>query len=207
MKAFAFPALIAGTVAAFVVAGTRVNASSLEVRDLQFTPVAEASDSVVVQTSKAPDFSLKGVDGKTHTLESTLKGADEVVFYFIGNTCPINAKALPMVNKFANTANADKKVKFVGIIDTDMEGYKAWNKRFNAKYPVLLDEDKEVIAAFGAQRSPWFVVVNSKGEVVHTDKGYSKKSLQSMNERVAKLNGVEPVKVDLSKAPVDMQFG
>lgn len=193
MKAFAFPALVAGAVAAFVVAGTRVEASSLE--------------AVETQTSKAPSFSLKGVDGKTHTLESTLKGADEVVFYFIGNTCPINAKALPMVNKFANTANADKKVKFVGIIDTDMAGYKAWNKRFNAKYPILLDSDKDVIAAFGAQRSPWFVVVNNKGEVVHTDKGFSKKSLQGMNERIAKLNGVEPVKVDLGNAPVDMQFG
>jgi peroxiredoxin len=135
-----------------------------------------------------------------------MEGADEVHLYFIGHTCPVNARALPYVNKIANTANG-KKVKFVGITDADAAGHKAWQSKFDAKYPVLLDTDKKVITSYGAQRSPWFIVVDKKGNISHTDKGYSQASLKMMNEHIAKVNGTKPVDVDLSGAPKNMTYG
>lgn len=192
MKAFAFSALVAGAVAALVVAGSRVDASSLE--------------TVETQNVKAPSFSLKTADGKAHTLESLTKDADEVVFYFIGHTCPINTKAYPYVHQFANTANG-KKVKFVGILDGGKAETEAWIKKSGAKYPILVDAEKNTIAAFGAQRSPWFVVVDKKGNVVHTDKGYSADQLKSLSDRIAKVEGKTAPALKLEGAPTRLTYG
>lgn len=192
MKAIAFSALVVGAVAALVVAGTRVDASSLE--------------SVETQTAKAPSFNLKTADGKAHTLESLTKDADEVVFYFIGHTCPINAKAAPYVHQFANTANG-KKVKFVGILDGGKSETEAWTKKFGAKYPILMDSSKDTIAAYGAQRSPWFVVVDKKGNVVQTDKGYSADQLKTLSGRISKVEGKSAPALKLEGAPSRMTYG
>jgi len=154
---------------------------------------------------KAPDFSAKGSDGKTHTLASLTKKDKPVLFYFIGNTCPINAMAIPYFKQIEKAYKG--KVNFVGVIDGDEEIYKDWNKEFKTSFTVLYDPDFEMIKKFKALASPWAVLVSPDGEIVQTMSGYSDKSLQSLISAMAKQGKTQPVKIDTSAAPEDDMFG
>jgi hypothetical protein len=70
-----------------------------------------------------------------------------------------------------------------------------------------MDPERKLIRDAGAQRSPWVVEVNSKGEAVHTWKGYSGPSFKSLNERVAAGAGVKPVEFDVSDLPSKDKYG
>lgn len=193
MKAIAFLVLLAGIVAAVAVAGAGSEAPRLEALETQVK-------------AKAPSFELKTAEGKAYSLKSLTQDSDLVVLYFISWTCPVNAEALEYITPIANAANG-KKVKFVGITNANASQFKDWQAKFKAKYPVLLDPQKKVIQAYGAERSPWFILVNKSGEIVHTDKGYSASSLAELNERIAKVESRPAVKVDLKGAPSDMAYG
>ena len=108
--------------------------------------------------SKAPDFSLPGVDGKTYTLES-FKSAKVLVIVFMCNHCPTSQAYEPRIIKLERDY-APKGVQVVGInpnnpssLRLDELGYsdvgdsfpemkiRAKDAGFN--FPYLFDGDKE----------------------------------------------------------------
>jgi len=96
--AFAFLGLVSAVSAASVEEG---------VHDLQ---IGEA----------APDFSLKGIDGKTHTL-AEYKGAKLLMIAFISNHCPSShAAEARMLKLIAETK--DKGFVFVAINPNNPNG-------------------------------------------------------------------------------------
>lgn len=157
--------------------------------------------------AQAPAFSAKGSDGKTHSLDSLTKGDTTVVLYFIGHTCPVNAKALPYYNKVALANKDGKKVKFIGVIDTDEAGFKRWNAKEKVPYTVVFDPNLSIIRSYKAQRSPWVVVVDGKKSVAETQTGYSQKSLSDLNVMMAKLEGKAAKAVDLKGTPARLTGG
>ena len=153
---------------------------------------------------KAPDFSLKGSDGKTHTLKSlTAKG--DVVFYFIGSTCPVNAMAVKYYN--AVSAAYQTKSRIVGVIDGDQATYAEWQKRFKAPFLVLLDEKMKVIQGFKAERSPWVIHVDSQGTIGKIWQGYSKNYLEELNTLMSSITKSPAKSLDLKGAPANATYG
>jgi len=113
----------------------------------------------------APDFSLKGTDGKIHSLSEFKKKL--LVVFFTCNHCPY-AKAYEgrikeLVKKFSSDAD------FVGINSNDSEGYpedsfdamieRARNKGFNFYY--LRDETQDVAKNYGGECTPHFFVFDN----------------------------------------------
>lgn len=171
---------------------------------------AFASDSAQVMADddtakKAPDFSAKGTDGKTHTLASLTKKDKALVLYFIGNTCPVNAEAIPFYKEISKAYKG--KVNFVGVIDADEEVYKDWQKEFGTKFTVLYDPDLEIIKKYKAIASPWSILISPDGEIVKTYSGFSGKSLQSLSDEMAKFTKREAAQINTKGAPKDDIFG
>lgn len=155
----------------------------------------------------APAFSAKGSDGKTHSLETLTKGDTTVVLYFIGHTCPVNQKAISYYNNVAKANKGSKKVKFIGVIDTDEEGFKRWNAKQKVPYTVVFDPKLEIIRSYKAQRSPWVVVVGGDKNVDAIQTGYSQKSLSDLNTMMAKIEGKKAKEVDLKGTPSRLTGG
>ena len=164
---------------------------------------AVADEPAVAADAKAPNFSAKGSDGKTHTLASLTKDGP-IVLYFISSSCPTNAEAVKYYNRVGTAYGS--KVRMVGVINEDAAGYKTWAKEFKPTYPVLYDKDMKIIRAYKAEASPWAVSV-ANGEIAKTWDGYSTSYLTELNASVAKAGKVATKKIDLKGTPSDPAFG
>ncbi len=156
------------------------------------------------QVVQAPNFTAKGSDGKTHTLQS-LTGGKTLVLYFIGHTCPINAEAVKYYKQIGDAYKG--KVSFYGVIDTDEKGYIEWKREFQNKFSVLYDPELSIIRSYQAIASPWIVIVSPNGEVSKRQSGYSGPLLTDLNATLARAAGVTPAKIDLKGAPAEETFG
>jgi peroxiredoxin len=108
----------------------------------------------------APNFSLPGIDGKKHSLDS-FAGKKSLVVMFICNHCPY-VKAVQ--DRLAGLARdyGPKGVQFVAINSNDIENYpedspenmKRQSEEVGFTFPYLLDETQEVARAYGAVCTP-----------------------------------------------------
>ncbi|NIM04668.1 MAG: redoxin family protein, partial [Armatimonadetes bacterium] len=110
--------------------------------------------------AKGPDFTLKGVDGKMHSL-SDYAGKKAVVVIVSCNHCPtVIASEDRMVQ--IQKDYADKGVQFIVINGNETDGHptddfehmeeRAKEKGYN--FPYLRDDTQEVVRAYGAVRTP-----------------------------------------------------
>ncbi len=123
---------------------------------------------------KAAAFSLKGVDGKTHTLDS-LKGAAATIVVFSCNHCPYVVKAEDSLIAAFNDYKA-KGVGMAAINANDSADYpedsfenmivRAKEKKFPFAY--LRDESQKVAKAYGATHTPQLFVFDAKLELAYT---------------------------------------
>lgn len=120
---------------------------------------------------KAPDFSLKGVDGRNWTLHGA-HGEKGLLVMFICNHCPY-VKAI--AGRIAADAAALQKLGF-GVIaimpndvarypDDSFENMQEFSKAHGFTFPYVIDETQEVARAYGAVCTPDFFGYNSKGEL------------------------------------------
>lgn len=113
---------------------------------------------------RAPAFSLKGVDGMTHTLES-LKGAKATIIVFSCNHCPYVMKAedelIAIFHKYrplgvgmaainSNNSDAYPEDSFENMVA------RAADKRFPFAY--LHDSTQQAAKAYGATHTPQLFV-------------------------------------------------
>ena len=110
--------------------------------------------------SKAPDFSLPGVDGKAYSLNE-FKGKRTLVIVFMCNHCPYVQAYIERIKAIQSDFGV-KSVQVVGINANDEVNYPddsfdkmiEMNKQKKLNFPYLRDEDQTVATAYGAQCTP-----------------------------------------------------
>ena len=123
---------------------------------------------------KAPAFSLPGVDGRTHTLDS-IKGSKATIVVFSCNHCPyvvLNEDRL--IAAFADFSG--RGVGMAAINSNDAEKYpedsfEAMRKRAAEKrfpFPYLRDESQETARAYGATHTPHLFVLDAGLRLAYT---------------------------------------
>lgn len=124
------------------------------------TPIADLN-------AKAADFRLKGIDGKTYSLQG-VKGPKGTLIMFICNHCPF-------VQAITDRLVSDMKelqalgVGVCAIMSNDTENYpqdsfanmKEFAARHGFTFPYLIDESQAVAKAYGAVCTPDFFGYNS----------------------------------------------
>ena len=100
----------------------------------------------ITEGSKAPDFTLRGVDGKTHSL-GDFKGQTVVVYFYPKDDtpgCTIEAKdftkLLPQFKKLG--------VEVVGISKDDYDSHCRFQDKYKLKVLLLSDPDSKTIKAY-----------------------------------------------------------
>lgn len=123
--------------------------------------------------AKGPDFSLKGVDGKVHSL-SDYADKQAVVVIISCNHCPtVKANEERMIK--LQRDYADKGVQLIAINgnETDQHPWddfenmvqRAREKNFN--FPYLRDDSQEVVRAYGAVRTPEIFLLGPDRKLVY----------------------------------------
>jgi peroxiredoxin len=115
----------------------------------------------------APAFKLKGIDGKTHSLDG-FKGKKALAVLFICNHCPYVKAIEDRLGALARDY-APKGVQFVGINSNDTDRYpedspelmRKQAERAGFEFPYLVDDTQEVARAYGAVCTPDIFVFDS----------------------------------------------
>lgn len=134
--------------------------------------VATASTMLPLGT-KAPDFALTNVDGKTVRL-ADLKDAKALLVVFMCNHCPFVIHVAPALAKLAKEYQA-KGAAVVGINSNDAAGYPADSpEKMVAEaeargytFPYLYDATQEVAKAYHAACTPDFFVFDQDQKLVY----------------------------------------
>ena len=121
--------------------------------------------------SKAPDFKLRGVDGKTYSL-ADVRGRNGTVVAFICNHCPY---VRGMIDRMVTEAEALRALGIgtIAIMPNDTESYredsfdnmKSFAARHGFTFPYVIDETQAVARAYGAQCTPDFFGLNAQDEL------------------------------------------
>ncbi|MDH3587882.1 MAG: thioredoxin family protein [Gammaproteobacteria bacterium] len=110
----------------------------------------------------APDFGLRGVDGRTWSL-ADVRGEKGTVVMFICNHCPFVKAAIDRIIRDAQDL-ARQGVNTVAIMSNDTVTYSAdsfdnmrrWAEELAFPFPYLIDETQDVAHAYGAVCTPDF---------------------------------------------------
>jgi peroxiredoxin len=126
--------------------------------------------------SKAPDFSLPGVDGQTYTLAS-FAYKKILIVVFSCNHCPY-VQAYEDRLRTLQKKYLEKGVQIVAINSNDSDSYpedsfenmvkRAKFKRYN--FPYLHDDSQQVAHHYGASHTPEVFVFNQKRELAYYGK-------------------------------------
>ena len=121
---------------------------------------------------KAPDFKLKGADGKTYSL-ADFKGKT-VVLEWVNPNCPFSdrhAKEKTM----SELRKQHGDVVWLGINST-ASGHQdflkpaehlAWSQKNGVNYPVLYDETGTVGHAYDAKTTPHMFIIDAEGKIAY----------------------------------------
>jgi len=120
-----------------------------------------------------PDFTLKDLDGKSHTL-SSYRGKIVVLEWF-SPACPYCVYAYAE----GPLREQPERVKSQGVVwlsvnsqnakhpGANLETNREFVKKHGLKAPILMDQSGEVGKAFGAKTTPHCYVINEKGLLVY----------------------------------------
>src|SRR3989344_5878419 len=160
---------------------------------------------------KAPDFSLKGVDGKTYSLND-FRGKRFLIVVFMCNHCPYVQGSIERL-KAIQSDYGIKGTQVLGINSNDEINYPddnydkmvvyARDRKYNFVY--LRDADQKVANVYGAQCTPECFVFDGErkltyhGRIDDSPKDESKATVTDLRNAVDAL--VHGRKVDIEMAP------
>ncbi|MBI2017251.1 MAG: thioredoxin family protein [Candidatus Rokubacteria bacterium] len=173
-------------------------------------PRAFALDELAIG-ARGAGFSLKGTDGKSHSLES-IAGAKGTAVIFTCNECPYSKGYENRLIALAKDYQA-RGVGFVAINSNDPrivpgDGFEFMVKRAREKnfpYPYVLDETQEIARAYGASVTPHIFLLDAQGKLVYrgrVDDSLEESKIKSRDFSAAleALVSGRPVKVTETKA-------
>ena len=117
---------------------------------------------------KAPDFNLRGVDGKDYSL-SSFRNKKILVITFMCNHCPYVQAYIDRIKAVQDDFTI-KSVQVVGINANDEINYPddsfekmvEMNKIKKLNFPYLRDGDQKIASAYGAQCTPECFIFDSE---------------------------------------------
>jgi thiol-disulfide isomerase/thioredoxin len=165
----------------------------------QFTPPADAKEvesvmgaalaKVNLAGQAAPDFEMKGIDGKTYSLES-LKGKP-VLLDFWATWCKPCSASMPLVEKLYATYKDQDLVVLAVNSGEEADAVAAFLKTSPLAYPVVLSGDSGIVAAYQVTAYPTFVMIGREGKIAAHEIGFGGESvLAGMAEKA----GLKPHK-------------
>ena len=134
---------------------------------LSLAPLAQAA---ITPQAAAPDFTLKGADGRNLRLQE--QRGQVVLVNFWATWCGPCRQEMPHLNRLYGKYR-DSGFTLLGVnIDDDPRTAAATAARMGLKFPVLLDADKAVSKLYDLGSMPATVLIDRDGRVRFLHRGY-----------------------------------
>jgi len=134
---------------------------------------------------KAPDFTLKTIEGKRFSISDELNRGP-VVLAFFKVSCPTCQYAFPFFERLFK-AYGNRGVSLVGVSQNDASETAAFAKDFGITFPMVLDETSKypVSNAYGLTNVPTLFWIAQDGEIEVSSVGWVKADFEEVNRKLA----------------------
>ena len=135
--------------------------------------------------SAAPDFSVKGLDGKAYWLADLLQKGP-VVAAFFKISCPICQFTFPFLERLHQRYG--KTATFLGISQDDAKSTTSFAREYGVTFPMAIDEkEKGYIAsnAYGLSMVPTIFLIEPDKSVRVSSMGFVKADLEQIAHQLA----------------------
>jgi peroxiredoxin len=142
--------------------------------------------------SKAPEFELKAMDGKTFVLRDELAHGP-VVLAFFKVSCPTCQYAFPFLERLER-AYGHTGVRIVGVSQNDPKETAAFIKEFGITFSALLDDPDRypVSNAYGLTNVPTLFWISQDGDIELSSVGWLKAEFEEISRKMAALLHTAP---------------
>ncbi len=119
---------------------------------------------------KAPNFALKGNDGKTHELSSFRGKYVVLYFYPKDETSGCTTEACTFRDNISSLTKDGAKV--IGVSVQDVQSHKDFVKKYGLDFLLLADPAKKVVKEYGVYNDKWQManrvtfIIDPKGKIV-----------------------------------------
>jgi len=148
------------------------------------TAVSPAGANVTPQ-SPAPDFTLKGIDGRNLRLQE--QRGQVVLVNFWATWCGPCRQEMPHLNRLYDKYRASGFTLLAVNIDDDPRTAIATAAKMGLRFPVLLDTDKTVSKRYALGSMPATVLIDRDGKVRFLHRGYREGMELSYEQQIRQL--------------------
>jgi peroxiredoxin len=151
--------------------------------------------SALTAGTKAPEFELKAMNGKTFVQRDELaQGPVVVAFFKVG--CPTCQYAFPFLERLEQ-AYGHQGVRIVGVSQNDRKKTADFTKEFGITFPVLLDDSDTypVSNAYGLTNVPSIFWIAQDGEIEISSVGWLKADFEAISRKMAEARNIPPQSV------------
>ena len=154
---------------------------------LPFLAHAQEANEDVSAGDQMPSFNIVHDDGTTVT-SASLKGKVILVNFF-ATWCPPCQKELAEIQqtlwpKYKD--NPDFALLVIGREHSDAD-LQAYNKKKGFSFPLYPDKNRSIYAAFAKNLIPRCYLIDQKGTIVYTTKGYEEKEFSPLMNQIEAL--------------------
>ena len=144
----------------------------------------ESEMTTVAAGTKAPTFSLKGLDGKEYSLEELLKEGP-VFAAFFKVSCPVCQFTFPFLERLYKQFGGDGAT-FLGVSQDDARATKDFARQYGVTFPMVMDEKGYPASnAYGLSMVPTVFLIDTDGTVMVSSMGFSKYDLEKIASELA----------------------
>jgi peroxiredoxin len=145
--------------------------------------------------TKAPEFTLKTLDGKSFSLSDELSHGP-VILAFFKVSCPTCQYAFPFLERL-HKAYGHNGAKLFGVSQNDAKDTAAFIKEFGVTFPILLDDTRSypVSNVYGLTNVPTVFWIADDGEIEVSSVGWVKADFEQVNRRMAEVGKTAPAPV------------
>ncbi len=138
----------------------------------------------IIAGNAAPGFSLKALDDKEYSLNTSLERGP-VVAAFFKISCPVCQFTFPFLERLYRRYGGDG-VTFLGISQDDIPATKSFAAEYGVTFPLLPDETGYPVSnAYGLTNVPTIFLIAPDGAVKVSSMGFDKKDLETIAAELA----------------------
>ncbi len=144
----------------------------------------------LAQGTKAPPFSLKGLDGLPYSLTDTIKHSPVVLAAFFKVSCPVCQLTFPYLERLHRSYPA---IPIWGVSQDDADATVAFARMYGTTFPILLDDGLETTVAYDLTNVPSIFLIDEGRTIRESVVGFVKSDLELLNRELAQHAGLTRV--------------
>ena len=139
---------------------------------------------------KFAPFTLKALDGSSHSLSDVRGKSKATLVAFFYPTCPYCNASFPEVQKIYDTYKArGLSMVWINVVPTEESLIAGWQKEHGYTVPVLRG-DRTVAMTYNVRGTPTHYLLDAKGQVLWTHAGYEAGDEHELEQSIRRALGL-----------------